>query len=45
MGLVFCFFKAVPLNQARHLTCCGEHAACLILEQVNKISRHLSDTV
>ena len=44
-GLAFWFFKAVPLNQARRLTFCGEHAACLILEQVNKISRHLSGTV
>ncbi|WP_297829024.1 peptidoglycan glycosyltransferase [uncultured Desulfovibrio sp.] len=44
-GLAFWFFKAVPLNQARRLTFCGEHAACLILEQNNKISRHLTGTV
>ncbi|MGE9985774.1 peptidoglycan glycosyltransferase [Desulfovibrio sp. SGI.169] len=44
-GLAFWFFKAVPLNQARRLTFCGEHTACLILEQSDNISRHLAATV
>lgn len=44
-GLAFWFFKGVPLKQARRLIFCGEHTACLILEQSNKISRHLSATV
>ena len=41
-GLAFWFFKAVPLAQARRLTFCGDHTACLILEQKNNISRHIN---
>ncbi len=44
-GLAFWFFKDVPLGQARRLTFCGEHTACLILERNDKISRHLTGTV
>ena len=41
-GLAFWFSKAVPLAQARRLTFCGDHTACLILEQKNNISRHIN---
>lgn len=44
-GLALCIFKAVPIGQARRLTFCGDHAACLILDMRNKISRHFSGTV
>ncbi len=44
-GLAFCSFKAVPLGQTRRLTFCGDHAACLILDMRNKISRHFNGTV
>lgn len=41
-GLALCIFKAVPIGQARRLTFCGDHAACLILDMRNKVSRHFS---
>lgn len=48
LGLALWFFKAVPLGQARRLTFCGDHSACLILDlrsqQHNKASRHMNGT-
>ena len=41
-GLALCFFKAVPIGQARGLSFCGDHAACLILDMRNTAQRHCS---
>ncbi|MDE7241109.1 peptidoglycan glycosyltransferase [Desulfovibrio sp.] len=44
-GLEFWSFRDVPLGDARRMTFCGDHAACMILESRDGISRHVRGEV
>ncbi|MBD5646844.1 MAG: peptidoglycan glycosyltransferase [Desulfovibrio sp.] len=44
-GLEFWSFRDVPLGEARRMTFCGDHAACMILEARDGISRHVRGEV
>lgn len=44
-GLEFWSFRAVPVGEARRMTFCGDHAACMVLELRDGIARHVSGEV
>lgn len=44
-GLELWFFRQIPLDSTRRMTFCGDHGACLILEQTDGISRHVPGSV
>lgn len=44
-GLELWSFRAIPVGNARRMTFCGDHTACMILELRDGISRHISGTV
>lgn len=44
-GLELWSFRDVPVGNARRMTFCGDHAACMILELQDGLSRHVSGTV
>ena len=44
-GLQFWAFPAVPVGEARRMTFCGDHEACMVLELRDGISRHVDGQV
>ena len=40
-GLAFWFFRDVPVGEARRMTFCGEHEACMVLEARDGAIRHV----
>ena len=44
-GLQFWAFPAVPVGEARRMTFCGDHEACMVLELLDGISRHVDGKV
>ncbi|WP_297047392.1 peptidoglycan glycosyltransferase [uncultured Desulfovibrio sp.] len=44
-GLALWSFRTVPVGEARRMTFCGDHAACMILELQDGIARHVNGTV
>ena len=44
-GLEFWVFPAVPVGEARRMTFCGDHTACMVLELLDGGSRHVNGEV
>lgn len=44
-GLELWAFPAVPVGEARRMTFCGEHTACMILELKDGIARHVNGQI